>query len=129
MRKLGAKMALVLARATWRQHQLSMDFRPNLFGEKHSGAWRGPWDMEEGGGACWSPMCPHASAGSTSFSEPQEHVRLRVTEMAAALLSAGSVASRSRMDFGPWLGSSVVRALSHYAKVVGSMPGQGTYEN
>ena len=29
----------------------------------------------------------------------------------------------------PWTGSSVVRASSWYTKVVGSIPGQGTYKN
>lgn len=33
-RKLGAKMVLVLATATCRQHQLSINFRPTLFGEQ-----------------------------------------------------------------------------------------------
>lgn len=28
----------------------------------------------------------------------------------------------------PWLGFSLVRALSPYTKVVGSIPGQGTYK-
>lgn len=61
--------------------------------------------------------CAHASAGGTSFSEPRSPCDC-VTQKRQRLLSAGSIASRSRMDFGPWLGSPVVRALSHYAKVV-----------
>lgn len=42
MRKLEAKMVLVLAKATCRQHQLSTGFRPNLCQETSTvGAWGG----------------------------------------------------------------------------------------
>ena len=34
MRKVGAKMVLVVATAPCRHHQLSIDFRPNLSGEQ-----------------------------------------------------------------------------------------------
>ena len=34
-----------------------------------------------------------------------------------------------KMLIEPWPCSSVVRASSHYVKVVGSIPGQGTHKN
>lgn len=48
MKKLGAKIVLVLATATCRQHQLNIGFRPNLFEEASTvrGLERGPGDLD-----------------------------------------------------------------------------------